>query len=94
MKLVKVVGSITSTIKDKTLEGFKILLVRAIDVDLEEKDDFYVAVDTIGLGVGETALIVTGSTAKRTEVTRHNNVDAAIIAKVDRIDLKDSVIES
>ena len=88
------VGSITSTIKDKTLEGFKILLVRAIDVDLEEKDDFYVAVDTIGLGVGETALIVTGSTAKRTEVTRHKNVDAAIIAKVDRIDLKDSVIES
>ena len=94
MKLVKVVGSITSTIKDKTLEGFKILLVKAIDVDLKEKDDFYVAVDTIGLGIGETALIVTGSTAKRTDITRHKNVDAAIVAKVERIDLKDSVIKS
>ena len=94
MKLVKVLGSITSTIKDSTLEGTKLLLVQAVDVDLKERDDFFVAVDTIGLGEGEIALIVTGSTAKRTDMTRHKNVDAAIVAKVERIDLESSVIES
>ena len=87
MKLVKVVGSITSTIKDETLTGFKLMLVRTVDVNLEEKADFFVAVDTIGLGVGELALIAEGSTAKRTELTRHKNVDAAIVAKVDSLDV-------
>jgi len=94
VKLVKVIGSITSTIKDSTLDGFKLMLVQAVDIDLKEKDEFFIAVDTIGLGEGETALIVTGSTAKRTDTTRHKNVDAAIIAKVERIDLESSVIES
>ena len=94
MKLVKVMGSITSTIKDSTLKGFKLMLVQAVDVSLEEKNDFFVAVDTIGLGQGEFALIVTGSTAKRTVLTRHKNVDAAIVAKVERIDLESSSIES
>ena len=94
MKLVKVMGSITSTIKDSTLKGFKLMLVQAVDVSLEEKNDFFVAVDTIGLGRGEIALIVTGSTAKRTVLTRHKNVDAAIVAKVERIDLENSSIKS
>ena len=50
--------------------------------------------DTIGLGTGEIALIVTGSAAKRTDMTRHKNVDSAIVAKVARIDLESSIIES
>jgi len=87
MKLVKVIGSITATIKEETLEGFKILLVRTIDIDLSEENDYFVAVDTMGLGEGELGLMVTGSTAKYTDITRKKNVDAAIVAKVDRIDL-------
>ena len=88
MKLVKVIGSLTSTIKDASLKGFKLLLVQSIDVDYKEKKDFYVAVDTIGLGEDEIALISTGSTAKQTATTKSKNVDAAIVAKVDKIDLE------
>lgn len=88
MKLVKVIGSITSTIKDATLEGFKILLVQTVDENLKEKDDYYVAVDTVGMGEGELGLIVTGIAAKYTELTRHKNVDATLVARVDRIDLE------
>lgn len=87
MKLVKVIGSITSTIKDSTLKGFKILLVQSVDADLKEMDDYYVAVDTVGLGEGELGLMVTGSTAKYTDYTRRKNVDATLVAKVDKIDL-------
>jgi ethanolamine utilization protein EutN len=88
MKLVKVIGSITSTIKDETLKGFKILVVQSVDVNLEEINDYYVAVDTVGMGEGEVGLMATGSTAKGTELTKSKNVDATLVARVDRIDLK------
>ncbi len=88
MKLVKVIGSVTSTIKDPSLRGFKILLVQCVDVDLSGKNDYFVAVDTVGVGEGELGLIATGSTAKKTDYTRGKNVDATIVARVDRIDLE------
>ncbi len=94
MKLVKVIGSVTSTIKDLSLRDFKLLLVQAVDPDLNEINDFFVAVDTVGVGEGEIGLISIGSTAKYSEFTRHKNVDASIIAKVERIDLENYNLES
>jgi ethanolamine utilization protein EutN len=88
MKMVKVIGSITATIKDKFLDGFKILLVQAVNTDLSAKRDYYVVVDTVGMGEGEIGLMVTGSTAKKTEITKNTNLDGSLVAKVDRIDLK------
>ena len=88
MKMVKVIGSVTSTIKDDCLKGVKLLFVQTVDIDLTERRDFYIAIDTVGLGEGELGLMVTGSTAKRTDITKGRNVDAAIVAKVERIDLE------
>jgi len=88
MKMVKVIGSVTSTIKDDSLKGVKLLFVQTIDIDLTERRDFYIAIDTVGLGEGELGLMVTGSTAKRTDITKDRNIDAAIVAKVERIDLE------
>ncbi|MBU4293506.1 MAG: EutN/CcmL family microcompartment protein [Actinobacteria bacterium] len=88
MKMVKVIGSVTSTIKDDCLKGVKLLFVQAVDIDLTERNDFYIAIDTVGLGEGELGLMVIGSTAKLTDITKGRNVDAALVAKVERIDLK------
>jgi ethanolamine utilization protein EutN len=88
MKMVKVIGSVTSTIKDDAIKGVKLLFVQTVDIDLTERSDFYIAIDTVGLGEGELGLMVTGSTAKRTDITKGRNVDAAIVAKVERIDLE------
>ena len=88
MKMVKVIGSVTSTIKDDCLKGLKLLFVQTIDIDLTERKDFYIAIDTVGIGEGELGLMVIGSTAKRTDITKDRNVDAAIVAKVERIDLE------
>ncbi len=88
MKLVKVIGSVTSTIKDDTLKGSKLLMVNTVGTDLKSTGDYYIAADTVGVGEGELALIVTGSTAKQTEATKGKNIDAAIVAKVDRINLE------
>ena len=94
MKLVKVIGSVTSTIKDLSLQGFKLLLVQAVDYDLKEIDDFFIAVDAVGVGEGEIGLISTGSSAKYSDLTRHKNIDASIIAKVERIDLENYNLKS
>jgi len=88
MKMVKVIGSVTSTIKDDSLKGVKLLFVQMVNIDLTERNDFYIAIDTVGLGEGELGLIATGSTAKRTDITKDRNIDAAIVAKVERIDLE------
>jgi ethanolamine utilization protein EutN len=88
MKMVKVIGSVTSTIKDDSIKGVKLLFVQAIDIDLSERKDYYIAVDTVGIGEGEIGLIVSGSTAKKTDITRDRSVDGAIVAKVERIDLE------
>jgi ethanolamine utilization protein EutN len=88
MKMVKVIGSVTSTIKDDSIKDVKLLFVQTIDIDLTERKDFYIAIDTVGLGEGELGLMVTGSTAKKTDITEGRNVDSAIVAKVERIDLE------
>ncbi|MBN1298414.1 MAG: EutN/CcmL family microcompartment protein [Actinobacteria bacterium] len=88
MKMVKVIGSVTSTVKDRGLEGFKLLFVQSVDIDLKGRKEYYIAVDTVGLGEDEVALMVTGSTAKRTDITKGRIVDGTLVAKVERIDLK------
>jgi ethanolamine utilization protein EutN len=87
MRLVKVIGSVTSTVKDDTLKGFKLLMVQTVGTDLKDAGDFFVAADTVGVGEGELALIVTGSTAKQTKATRGRNIDATIVARVDKVNL-------
>ena len=86
--MVKVIGSVTSTVKDSSLDGFKLLFVQSVDIELKGKKEYFIAVDTVGLGEEEIALMVTGSTAKRTEITKGRNVDGTLVAKVERIDLK------
>ena len=86
--MVKVIGSVTSTVKDSSLDGFKLLFVQSVNIELKGKKEYFIAVDTVGLGEEEIALMVTGSTAKKTEITKGKNVDGTLVAKVERIDLK------
>ncbi len=91
MKMVKVIGTVTSTIKEESLKDFKLLFVQAVDLKLKGKKEYYVVVDTVGIGEGEIGLIVTGSTAKKTAATLDTPVDGTIVAKVDRLDMEKNV---
>jgi microcompartment protein CcmK/EutM len=86
----KVIGSVWCTHKDENLVGAKFLIVRRLDIDLKEKTDFVVAVDSVGAGVGETVLVATGSSSRQTEITKNKPVDAVIMAIVDKIDINKS----
>ena len=83
MILGKVIGSIVSTQKDKGLIGKKLLIVNAIDLEGNLLENFVIAADLVGVGVGENVLVVLGSSARLTDETREKAIDSAIIAKVD-----------
>jgi microcompartment protein CcmK/EutM len=87
--LGKVTGTVWATRKDENLTGMKFLIVRHVDLDYSLKDQYVVAVDSVGAGVGEVVLVATGSSARQTEVTRNKPVDAVIMAIVDKLDLTD-----
>ncbi len=83
MVLGKVIGSVVSTQKDKNLVGKKLLIVKAIDLEGNILDSFVVAVDLVGVGVGEKVLVVNGSSARQTDETKDRPIDSVIVAKVD-----------
>jgi len=87
MFLGKVIGTVWSTKKDEKLVGAKFLVVRKLELNLKEKNDFVVAVDSVGAGVGEVVLVATGSSSRQTNFTQDKPVDAVIMAIVDKLDI-------
>ena len=85
MVLGKVIGTLVATRKEPTLEGLKLLVVRACDVDGNPTGGIAIAADAVGAGVGEVVLYCAGSSARQTTATQNRPVDATIMAIVDEI---------
>ncbi|NLP49710.1 EutN/CcmL family microcompartment protein [Bacillus sp. RO1] len=92
MIIAKVTGSIVATTKAEKLKGKKLLIITPLDMkSIEEDGKPIVAIDTVGSGVGEVVLVVSGSSARQTEITNGVPVDAAIVGIVDQIELNGSL---
>ncbi|MBN1637477.1 MAG: EutN/CcmL family microcompartment protein [Ignavibacteriales bacterium] len=87
MTLGKVIGTVWSTRKDEALVGAKFLIVQQVNLKYEAKDNFIVAVDSVGVGLNEIVLVAQGSSARQTTFTRNKPIDAVIMAKVDKLDI-------
>ncbi len=93
MFVAKVTGTVVATQKVQQIVGQKLLVVEPYRIDQQTRDRLYpigrtfVAVDTVGAGLGEMVLIVQGSSARLTPETRNLPVDTAIIGIVDRVDV-------
>ena len=87
MLLAKVVGTVVATRKDERLESAKLLISRPIDPSGNPEGNYLVAVDTVDAGVGETVLIVSGSSARMAAGLKDCPVDAAIVGVIDCIDI-------
>jgi microcompartment protein CcmK/EutM len=83
--LGRIIGTLVASRKEPTLEGLKLLVVRACDVDGNATGGIAVAVDAVGAGIGEVVLYAAGSSARQTQVTQNRPVDATIMAIVDEI---------
>lgn len=86
MFLAKVVGQVVSTQKDEKFVGTKLLIIRKIDENENAVGDAIVAIDTVGAGVNEIVLVVTGSSARQIDTSRVIPSDASIIGIVDSIE--------
>jgi microcompartment protein CcmK/EutM len=91
MLLAKIVGTVVATRKDPRLVSNKLLLARSVDPrDRTRLEGGYlVAVDTVDAGVGETVLIVSGSSARMASGMKDCPVDAAVVGIIDTVDLSE-----
>jgi ethanolamine utilization protein EutN len=93
MFLARVTGHVVATQKDSTLNGQKLLVVEPLNVRYDESQKTpaslgntgraIVAIDCVGAGEGQLVLIVQGSSARMTDITKNLPADAAIIGIVD-----------
>ena len=89
MLLAKVVGTVVATRKDPKLDSNKLMLARAMDPSGKVDGALVVAIDTVDAGVGETVLIVSGSSARMASGMKDCPVDAAIVGIVDAVEVAD-----
>jgi ethanolamine utilization protein EutN len=93
MFLARVTGNVVATQKDKALSGQKLLVVEPLNVKYEPDTQkpaslgntgrAIVAIDVVGAGDGQLVLVVQGSSARMTEVTKNLPADAVIVGIVD-----------
>ena len=84
MLLARVVGTVVATRKDERLQGRKLLVCRPVSPDGAVDGGYVVAVDTVGAGVQETVLLVSGSSA-RMAGGKDSPVDSAVVGIVDEV---------
>jgi len=92
MKLMRVIGSVVSTVKDEKMTGMKLLIVVPCDlfgnpIDVDYKKDVLVAVDAVGAGESEIVMIASGSSARQTVLTKDKPVDTVIMGIVDSLEV-------
>lgn len=76
MRIGKVCGSVWATKKNEHLSGSKLLIVKV-------GNEKYVATDTLGAGIGDTVLLIFGSSARHITSIM---TDAAVCGIIDKID--------
>ena len=89
MLLAKIVGTVVATRKDERLVSSKLLIARPMDPHGKPEGSFLVAVDTVDAGVGETVLIVSGSSARMASGMKDCPVDAAVVGIVDTVAIRE-----
>ncbi|MBV8125758.1 MAG: EutN/CcmL family microcompartment protein [Paucibacter sp.] len=86
MKLAVVKGQVVSTVKVEGIEGLPLLVVEMLDAACQPSGTLGVAADPIGAGLGETVLVVEGSSARRI-AAGEGPLDLAIVGIVDLVTL-------
>lgn len=83
MQIARVIGTVVSTIKNKTLDGRKFLLVQTLDADLKEKGTPMIALDAVGAGVGELVFWCRGKEASFPFKRDDTPTDCTIVGIID-----------
>ena len=86
MRIGRVVGTVTGSVRDAKLAGYKLLIVDIEDADGSRIESSLIAIDNVGAGVGEQVMVITGSAA-RIPSGVSGIADATIVGIIDEISL-------
>ena len=87
MIICEVVGHVWATKKEQGLNGHKLMIVKEVTTNKKIGGTF-VATDSVGAGIGDQVLVVTGSTARRAIGSDNTPVDCAIVGIIDSLEIK------
>lgn len=87
MQIGTVIGNVWATRKNEELNGCKLMIVEPYHYKGHSKAYPIVAVDMIGSGIGETVLLVSGSSARISVGAGNKPIDYVIVGIVDTVDV-------
>jgi ethanolamine utilization protein EutN len=88
MLICRVVGNLVATQKNRKLEGAKLMLVQPVDLEDTPTGATFLAIDSVGSGIGEKVLVVIeGKAAGQALGRKAAAVDAAIVGVIDAVEL-------
>lgn len=100
MFVAKVTGSLVSTEKVAAMKGYKLLIVEPYRVEPNDRKSLvttgrtFVAVDTLGAGIGDYVLLTQGSSARMTPETKTLPIDAVVVGIVDAVNVDSASVYS
>lgn len=93
MFLARIIGRVVSTQKQDTLHAIPLQWLQPVNAAGETKGGPIVAADTFGLGPGELCYYITAREASIALWKLDVAVDAAVVGKVERLDLNDRMVD-
>ena len=100
MFVAKVTGSLVSTQKVDSMKGFKLLIVEPYRIEAKDRQSLvttgrtFVAVDTLGAGIGDFVILTQGSSARLTPETKTLPIDAVVVGIVDKVQVDEGTVYS
>lgn len=94
MLIGKVIGTLVATRKDESLVGSKLMITQPLDLTFSPSGDPFIAVDTVGAGIGETIIYAEGTASRNAAGKPNAAIDAAIIGIIDNLDVYEDVLDN
>jgi len=87
MKLCKVIGFATASLKVEGFSPYKMVIVKSMDENGSPVGEPFLAVDTFGAGLSEVVAVATGAPAAHALPDKGLPVDAAVIGLLDHVSI-------
>ena len=87
MRLGKVIGTVTATVKNRAYEGRRLLVVAIANPDGSTTGAQTLAVDTVGAGVGDRVLVLKEGNSAKAILGEWMALQEMVVGVVDRVDL-------
>ncbi|OIO63515.1 MAG: hypothetical protein AUJ47_05695 [Candidatus Marinimicrobia bacterium CG1_02_48_14] len=95
MIIAKVIGTMVSTVKNRHLNRYKLLIVQPLTPDEKPDGEAFMALDTVDAGEGDLVLVNDEGSGARLIMDDDNApVRAVIVGVIDNIDLFDKATDS